>query len=778
MDRTGFTKLIERRSPWGLVGAYGVAAWVVLQVTDTLASLVGLPLWFGSAVLGLLAAGLVVVLLTVALQGRFADSGQGSPARRRLHRLFSWRNAAVGAMAAFALLFVGAAGYMTLRAQGLGPAATLLSRGVLSENGEIVLADFEDAVGDSALVFALEQAFRVHVSQSPTVRLAPNPRVAEVLERMQVDRSEGLPLDVAREAAIREGWKAVVAGGLHAVGSTYTVSVRLVAAESGEELGAWIETAKRPDDLIPAIERLSVRLRERSGESLASLHRSPPLSRVRTKSLAALRSYTEGSAANSRGDFERCILLMDDAIDQDDTFAMALAGRAACLQNLARDPARQIDDRIRAYGMRDRMTEEERLRFTAVYHQFVTQERDRAIEAWEAYSARYPDRTSALFSLANLYAERREWGRAEELLLRGLELDPGSSVVLLNLAGYQVSQGRMADARATFRALEREVPGLEIGWWRATMSLAAGDWGAAQAELDAARERLGGNPGQRARVTVLAAFLAQTLGRLDEAEARATEAAEQALESGAVESYHLYSLVLADVHLSGRGDTAAAVSVVDRILAAHPLESLDPFGREYLEFAGVLARAGRVDRARALIARWRTEVAPLVPGSTVPHWLRANLAEAEGRDEQAIAEWRLEDAVREDPLPALNGIGSAYDRSGQADSAIVYYRRFLDTPSRKRYASDPGSRARVLERLGGLYEERGAPEEAVPYYRRFVALLKGADPVLQPRVAAVEGRLRALELELPVGAGADSAGDRPGASFLDEERDGSGAAWR
>jgi hypothetical protein len=84
----------------------------------------------------------------------------------------------------------------------------------------------------------------------------------------------------------------------------------------------------------------------------------------------------------------------------------------------------------------------------------------------------------------------------------------------------------------------------------------------------------------------------------------------------------------------------------------------------------------------------------------------------------------------------------------------------------------------VLERLGGLYEERGAPEEAVPYYRRFVALLKGADPVLQPRVAAVEGRLRALELELPVGAGADSAGDRPGASFLDEERDGSGAAWR
>lgn len=773
-ENRGFVKRIEGRSPWKLVGAYIVAAWITLQVADTLSSLVGLPLWFGAAVLRLLVVGLVVVLVTSVLHRRIAAAGRASPAGRRLRRLFSWRNAAIGAGSAAAVLVVGTAGYMTLRAQGIGPAGTLLSRGLLAEGGEIVLADFDDGAGDPGLVSALEQAFRVHLSQSPTVKLAPRARVIDVLERMQIDPDARLTREVAREAAIREGWKAVVAGELHAVGSTYTVSVRLVAAESGEELAAWIETAREPDDLIPAVERLSVQLRERIGESLASLHRSPPLSKVRTTSLAALRSYTEGASANSRGDFERCVLLMEDAIEHDSTFAMAFAGRAACLQNLGRNPARQIDDRIRAYGMRDRMTEEERLRFTAVYHQFVTAERDRAIEAWEAYAARYPGRTSALFSLANLYAERREWGRAEELLLRGLELDPSSSVVLINLAGYQVSQGRFADANASLVALERQVPGLDLGWWRSTMYFAAGDWTSTRLELDRARERLGGNPPQRARLTALAALLAQTLGRLDEAETLVTEAASLSLESGSVELYEIYSLIQADLELELRRDTAAAIAVIDRLLAEHPPETLDPFARQYLAFAAVLARAGEVERARSLVGRWEAEIAPLVPGSTVPHYVRARLAEAEGRHTDAIAEWRTADGQTEDPLPALVGIGTAYDRMGQADSAIAYYRSFLETPSRQRYDTDPGSRGRVLGRLGRLHEERGEVDLAARYYRDLVRLWKDADPVLRPRVAAVEARLAAMGSELPGGESVDSRRNelRP-----DEGRVGYGAAW-
>lgn len=691
-----------------------------------------------------------------------------------------WRRAVVAGGATCALLGLGAAGYVALRGQGVLRAETLVSRGLLPETGLVVVADFEDHAGDQGLVSALEQAFRVHLSQSPTVALASRALVDDVLERMHVEPGAGLGLDVAREAAIREGWRAVVAGELHSVGARYTLSVRVVAAESGAELAAWIETADRADDLIPAVERLSVRLREQVGESLASVRRSPPLSRVRTTSLAALRSYTEGARANGRGEFERCVLLMDAAIERDSMFAMAYAGRAGCLQNLGRDRALQISDRIRAFEMRDRMTEEERLRLTAVYHQFVTVDRVRAVGAWEAYAARYPGRTSALFSLANLYAEGREWDRAEQVLLRGLELDPDRSVVLLNLAGYQINRGRIAAAEATFRALEREMPGFDTGWWRASMRLAATDWEGAAAELAGARERARGNAIGRAHVAALESRLARTLGRFEEAATYAAEGAAAAREAGSVDDYHLHTFDLADLHLA-RGDTAAALGLVERALAAFPLDSLDPFARPYFALADLLARAGRPNRARAHLARWEAEVASLVPGSNVPHWLRAVLAEVEGRDEEAVKEWQLEDGERDDPLPALIGIGAAYDRMGHADSALAYYERFLETPSRKRYDSDPRWRGPVLERLGRLYEQRGEVELAVRRYRQFVTLWEEADPGLQPRVDAVRTRLRALEAD---GAGrggvdADAAGRKDvTAPLLDEGRVGYGGAWR
>lgn len=684
-----------------------------------------------------------------------------------------WRRAVVAGGATCALLGLGAAGYLALRGQGVLRAETLVSRGLLPDTGLVVVADFEDHSGDPGLVSAIEQAFRVHISQSPTVALASEALVDDVRERMQVEPGAGLDLDVAREAAIREGWRAVVAGELHSVGERYTLSVRVVAAESGAELASWIETADRADDLIPAVERLSVRLREQVGESLASVRRSPPLSRVRTTSLGALRSYTDGAEANDRGEFERCVLLMDEAIDRDSMFAMAYAGRAGCLQNLGRDRAQQVSDRIRAYEMRDRMTEEERLRFTAVYHQFVTGDRMRAVGAWEAYAARYPGRTSALFSLANLYAEGREWDRAEQTLLRGLELDPNRSIVLLNLAGYQINRGRLAAAEATFRTIEREMPGFDVGWWRATTRLAAADWEGAAAELAEARERSRGNPIGRAQLAALESRLARTLGRFDEAAAHAAEGAALAREVGAVDDIYLHSFDLADLHLA-RGDTAAALGMADRALTAFPPDSLDPFARPYFALADLFARAGRPNRARAHLARREAEVAPLVPGSKIPHWLRAVMAESEGRDEDAVKAWRLEDAEREDPLPALVGIGAAYDRMGRADSALVYYERFLETPSRKRYDTDPRWRGPVLERLGRLYEERGEIEHAVHRYRQFVALWEEADPDLQPRVAAVRTNLSALEAE---GAGAADPRDAT-APLLDEGRVGYGEAWR
>jgi tetratricopeptide (TPR) repeat protein len=736
---------LESRSGWGWVGAYLVVAWGALQFADTIDSLIGLPAWSGRVLFVLLLLGLLAVLLMAVLQHhRTRADTDHSRLTGRLPRALTGRRLVVAGVVAFSFLGLGTAGHLTSRVLGIGPAGTLVARGVLADDGELVLANFDDYTGAPDLARALTQAFRIHLSQSPTIRLASEARVTDARARMQAESGAPLDLEMAREIAIREGIKAVVAGEIHRVGSRYALSLRLVAAESGQELIAGLEHARRPDDLIPAVERLSLWLRERIGESLASVRHSPPLSRVRTASLAALKSYTEAADANGRGDFERCALLMEEAIALDSAFAMAYVGRAACNQNMGRNPALQVADRIHAYSRRDRMTDEERLRFTATYHQFVKRDRRQAIEAWEAYFARYPDRTSALFALANLYAETREPARAEATLNQALARDSSNLVVLVNLAGYQTSQGRFADAELTLARLARELPNLDVGWWRATLRLAQADWVSASAELTAIRERARGDPGRRARVAALQSMFAQTLGRIDEAEQYLREAIHADLEAGAIQFYHLRMLTLAELYLMSRADTARALALADSALALHPVETLEPFARSYETFAEILARCGRIGRARVHLDAWEREVAPLLPGSSISHELRATLAEVEGRWHAAIAEWRLADERKEDPLPALVHIGGAHDRLARPDSAIVYYRRYLETPSRLRYNTDATWRGPVLERLAQLHEARGEHEDAVRFYDMLGELWQGADPFLQPRVEAARRRLEVL----------------------------------
>jgi tetratricopeptide (TPR) repeat protein len=728
----------------GWVGGYLVVSWGVLQVTETVASLLGFPLWFGKGVLTLLALGLVAVLATALLQGGTAAVEGVAGARQRLRGRVTWRRTAQVGLAAFVLLGAGAVGHVGARALGVGPVGTVFARGLLPEDTELVLAELEDHTGEPGVARAATEALRVHLSQSPTIRLASAARVRDALERMEAPAGTTLDLGTARELAMREGLKGVVAGEIHRVGSGYTVSVRLLAAESGAELVAALETAREPDDVVAAVERLSLRLRERIGESLRSVRRSPPLGRVRTASLAALKSYTEAMDANGRGEFERCALLMDEAIALDSTFAMAYEGRAACNQNLGRNPAQQVADRVRAYEMRDRMTDEERLRATAIYHQYVTTDRRQAIEAWEAYATRYPDRHPVYFNLANLYAQGRDWDRAEATLLRGLDLSPSSFAVLINLAGYHTNRGRFADADASFARLEQAAPGINLAWRKATLRLAAADWDGAAAELAVARERARGSAPQRAIVATLQSALALTLGRVDEAERLLRDAIAYDLDAGAIERYHARTLALAELYLFGRADTAGAIAVIDDALAAHPLSSLDPVDRSYLGLAQLFAAAAEPDRARAALAEREREVGPVLPIATVPHRVRALLAAAEGRLDDAVTAWRLEDEEQEDPLPALAHLGSLYDRVGQADSAIAYYRRYLATPSRLRYDSDPAWRGPIIDRLARLHEERGDRVEAAGFYAMLVELWADADPFLRPHVDFARQRLQLL----------------------------------
>jgi tetratricopeptide (TPR) repeat protein len=86
----------------------------------------------------------------------------------------------------------------------------------------------------------------------------------------------------------------------------------------------------------------------------------------------------------------------------------------------------------------------------------------------------------------------------------------------------------------------------------------------------------------------------------------------------------------------------------------------------------------------------------------------------------------------------------AHERANQPDSAIAAYQRAIGPGPAWKTLANAWGLAPSLKRLGELYEERGDRARALDYYTRFVTLWKDADPVLQPTVREVRGRMAKL----------------------------------
>jgi TolB-like protein len=352
----------------GAGGLYLAVSLILLAVTQFLLVQLGLPDWVMPGVGVLLLIGLPVTVAAAHSEIRIANG------RAPLLPFLSWNNvmrAGVLAMGGWSALV---AGYMGMRLLGVGPVGTLVAAGVLEERERVVVADFENRTANSLLGRAVTEAFRVDLAQSPVVTLMSPASVARVLALMERPADEPVTEEVAREVALREGLKAVVAGDVTAVGGSYVLSARMVSAQDGNLLAAFRETAADSTEIIDAVDRLSDRLRSRIGESLKSIRANEPLAAVTTESLEALVKYSQAMQMVNQGDVTEALQLLRDAVELDTAFAMAY--RKIGVSALSR--AEQVDALTRAYRHRDRLTAMERNLLEAAYHTVVTDDENAA----------------------------------------------------------------------------------------------------------------------------------------------------------------------------------------------------------------------------------------------------------------------------------------------------------------------------------------------------------------------------------------------------------------
>ena len=779
---------VHHRSLWQVMGIYLVGSWGALEAVDGVTKNAGLPAWVPPFALVLLLLGLPIVLATAFVQegmprrggegeGEDGEEGGGSLREHRVarrpgeipprlvvapgsppavsdfppvHGIFTWRNAGMGGLVAFSLLGMAVAGYFAMRITGVGPVASLAAQGVFEDREPVVLADFIATGTDARIARLVTEALRVDLVESTALAVLPESYVSAALHRMGLPDSTTVTAEIAREIAQRDGFKAILWGEVGALGGGYVLTASLVEAPSGQNLGAFRETVATEAALLPAIDKLSERIREKAGESLRQIRARTSLESVTTSSMDALKAYTEAMGLSTRGREAEAIALLESALELDPDFGMAWRKLAVLLANTGANPERRREAAIRAYELRGRMSEPERFLTEAYYFSLIEPQPQRVIQAYERVLAVSPDDPTALNNLA-IRVRKEDPERAIELLERAVNGPGASASAHNNLVIYYWDVRRDDDALEMIGRVEDRYPG--------TMRGRAMAW-----DLESLRGRFAASHDGRRELVTSGGLSASQRMRI-ELQLAADDAGSGLLEEG---RSHIRTVVdLAEAEEQPRwaaqalsewafveavlGTPANTRELLRRFSAMGEPWEVDDEGWMAASYAVSRALVGDVAGAERTLAGW--EAAVPSPQRTdgvrgAMAWAQWGVALGKGDASSALeAVDYLQDEFARCGRHRCWGWwerARALEAAGRAEEARTMYRHHLDGVAFTEIRWNAVMTPDALLRLAALAEAAGDFAEAQDAYRRFAALWAGADPELQPRVRQAQDAVARL----------------------------------
>ena len=377
----------------------------------------------------------------------------------------------------------------------------------------VLIADFENQTGGAIADGTVEYALAHALGESRFVNVVPRARVVDTLGLMRRPPETAVDAAVGREIALRDGGiRAILSGRVDKLDTTYALSAVLVEPATGRTVASVREEAAGDSEFLPAVHRLSNRVRARLGEALADIERSArALEKVTTPSLSALQLFSEADALIPLRKSDVAEELLRQAVAEDPDFASGYMHLAFTIRNQGRPAPEYLPPAERAVALAERVSERERYFILGSYHQMLgmasraaldedlaTIEDDQAVTAYEALLRLYPDHYWGSNNLAGLYSRL---GRAEEeipYLMRLADLRPKDfqsnffAAQRIVQSGIDTTQAQPYLQRA--RALASS-EGEQSAWMVSWLTLLpvwehwlAGDPGQALAELERATQ--------------------------------------------------------------------------------------------------------------------------------------------------------------------------------------------------------------------------------------------------------------------------------------------------
>jgi eukaryotic-like serine/threonine-protein kinase len=316
----------------------------------------------------------------------------------------------------------------------------------LKERDSVVIADFDNSTGESVFDGTVKEGLAVELGQSPFLDLVSSDRVRATLRLMGHSPDEPVKSPLAREICERLGAKALISGSVARLGKSYVIDVEAEACADAAVLAREQVEAKSPEEVLPLLGTIGSKLRRKLGESMSSIQQfDAPLEQATTPSLEALKSYTLGIQARTRGSEKASVPLFEHAIDVDPNFAMAYAQLSAVYSNLG-ESDKGADYMKTAFDLRDNLSERESLYLSARYYSNVAGELDKATETYDLWSKLYPRDWRPFNGLATRYQVVGKYEEAKVAAEHALSLQPNHYSPYANLAVTQLSLNHLDEA--------------------------------------------------------------------------------------------------------------------------------------------------------------------------------------------------------------------------------------------------------------------------------------------------------------------------------------------
>jgi serine/threonine protein kinase/tetratricopeptide (TPR) repeat protein len=407
----------------------------------------------------------------------------------------------------------------------------------LTDQDSIVLADVVNTTGDPLFDDTLRQGLSVQLAQSPFLRIIPDQRIQGVLRLMGQQGTVKLTPTIAEEVCVRTGSAAVLEGSIATLGAQYVLGLRAKACRSGEILAAEQVQAAQKEQVLEALTKIASVIRTRLGESLSAIEQhTMPFADATTPSLDAWKAYsTAWTVAFSKGPQEAIPLVLH-AIQIDPEFAMAHAFAGRLYGDIG-ETVNSQKSMTRAFELRARASDQERLFIVMNYQRQVAGNLEKAHEAAALWARTYPRDVRPHGLLSGMDQELGRYLESIDEANKSLEIDPDFPFGYVNLAWSYVFLDRLGDAaNAIARADTRKVEAPELPMLRYYLAFLRHD----QAAMHQVAEQATHNAGIADWIVHAESSVLAASGRQSQARTMSRRAVELAKQAGSSERAALY----------------------------------------------------------------------------------------------------------------------------------------------------------------------------------------------------------------------------------------------